>query len=222
MKFPYTPAAVIFDMDGLLFDTEALYRRAYLKVANEKGYDLTPYIDLLVGRTWVKSRELLLETFGPQFPADDFMSSMVEDFKRLETTDLTVKPGAYELIDTLDNLRMPKAIATSSAHQTVQRHLKSHKLEGRFQEIVASGDYIDSKPAPDPFLRAAERLGIEPCKCIALEDSRNGVLSAATAKMMTIMVPDLYQPTDELKRLCLFVAKDLHEVREAVLSNSFG
>jgi len=93
-----------------------------------------------------------------------------------------------------------------------------HNLMGRFQEIVGHGDYKRGKPAPDPFLKAAERLGVEPHLCLALEDSHNGVRSASSAGMMTIMVPDLLEPTDEIRGLCTFVVRDLHEVRSLILA----
>jgi beta-phosphoglucomutase-like phosphatase (HAD superfamily) len=87
----------------------------------------------------------------------------------------------------------------------------------RFDEIICRSDYEKGKPAPDPFLKAAERLGVEPRLCLALEDSHIGVRSASAAGMMTVMVPDLLEPTDELRNLCAFVACDLQEVRSAVL-----
>src|SRR5215510_5372713 len=105
----------------------------------------------------------------------------------LAATRLSLKPGAIELLDTLDDLRLPRAIATSSSHQTVQHHLTAHNLVGRFHEIVGHGDYAGGKPAPDPFLKAAERLGVEPRLCLALEDSHSGVRSACSAGMMTVM-----------------------------------
>jgi len=87
---------------------------------------------------------------------------------------------------------------------------------GRFDEIVAHGDYGTGKPAPEPFLKAAEQLGVEPRLCLALEDSHNGVRSASSAGMMTIMVPDLLEPTEEIRRLCTLVVRDLHEVRRLI------
>ena len=81
---------------------------------------------------------------------------------------------------------------------------------------MGNGDYTKGKPEPDPFVKAAERLGIEPHLCLALEDSHNGVLSASSAGMMTIMVPDLLEPTDEISRLCVLVAIDLHEVCQLI------
>jgi beta-phosphoglucomutase-like phosphatase (HAD superfamily) len=207
-------------MDGLLFDTESIYQRAALAAATDGGHNVTSAISLMIGLPWDQSRNLLLDHYGADFPVDTFIAAMVRHFDGMAATDLTVKSGAIELLDVLDELRLPRAIATSSAHGTVQRHLNAHNLGERFHHIVAHGDYAASKPAPDPFLKAAERLGVEPRLCLALEDSHNGVRSAASAGMMTVMVPDLLEPTDEIRLLCAFVARDLHEVRRSILSGT--
>jgi beta-phosphoglucomutase-like phosphatase (HAD superfamily) len=94
----------------------------------------------------------------------------------------------------------------------VKHHLAAHDLAHRFHEIVAAGDYARSKPAPDPFLKAAERLGVDPRNCLALEDSFNGVRSASAAGMMAVMVPDLLQPTEEIRDLCALVVGSLHDI----------
>jgi HAD superfamily hydrolase (TIGR01509 family) len=132
-------------------------------------------------------------------------------------TRLELKPGALELLDTLDEMRLPRAIATSSSHRTVERHLTAHGLSGRFDVIVGHGDCENGKPAPDPFLKAAERLGIEPTLCLALEDSHNGVRSASAAGMMSLMVPDLLEPTEEIRGLCTLIVPNLHEVRHLIV-----
>jgi HAD superfamily hydrolase (TIGR01509 family) len=220
MKLPHTPAAVVFDMDGLLFDTEALYQEASVVAATEGGHDVTSGIlNRTIGLPWPQTRSLLIDHFGDTFPADEFISAWVRHFDLMASTRLSLKPGATELLDALDDLRLPRAIATSSSHQTVQHHLTAHNLAGRFHEIVGHGDYASGKPAPDPFLKAAERLGVEPRLCLALEDSHNGVRSASSAGMITIMVPDLLEPTDEIRGLCTFVARDLHEVRSLILGS---
>ena len=219
MKLPRMPEAVVFDMDGLLFDTEVLYQEAIQLAAAEGGHEVA--IDVFnrtVGLPWAQSRALLLSHFGETFPVDEFQETWVRHFWVIAETRLTLKLGALELIDTLDQFRIPRAIATSSSRRTVERHLTAHNLMGRFAEIVGHGDYERGKPAPDPFLKAAERLGVEPHLCLALEDSHNGVRSASSAGMMTIMVPDLLEPTDEIRGLCTFVARDLHGVRRAVLA----
>ena len=92
-------------------------------------------------------------------------------------------------------------------------------LADRFDAIVGRGDYETGKPAPDPFLEAAKRLKVEPRLCLALEDSHNGVRSASSAGMMTVMVPDLLEPTDEIRALCALVADDLHDVRRLILQS---
>ena len=213
------PAAIVFDMDGLLFDTETLYQEAALLAAAEGGHRATADIFFqLIGVPWARGRELLLGHFGDDFPVDDFVTVWVQHFEAIAETRLALKPGVVELLDLLDALRLPRAIATSSSHRTVARHLDAGGLAGRFDAIVGAGDYAQGKPAPDPFLTAAGRLGVEPRQCLALEDSHNGVRSAAAAGMMTIMVPDLLAPTDDIRRLCVAIADDLHEVRRLILA----
>lgn len=218
MKLSHKPAAVVFDMDGLLFDTEALYQEAFTQAASEKGYDMPLAVfHGMVGHPWPVNRVQLLDHYGPTFPVDEFGAAVRRHFIAAADTRLRLKPGALELLGLLDELRLPRAIATSSRHDTVQHHLAAHALHGRFHAVVAQGDYAAGKPAPDPYLKAAERLGVEPRLCLALEDSYAGVRSASSAGMTTIMVPDLLQPTNEVRRLCAYVATDLHEVRGLIL-----
>jgi HAD superfamily hydrolase (TIGR01509 family) len=219
MKLPRAPTAIVFDMDGLLFDTEALYQEAIILAAAEGGHDVSSGVfSQTIGLPWPQSRACLLAHFGPSFPVEEFVATWVRHFEVIAATRLAIKPGAIELLDTLDDLGLPRAIATSSARETVEHHLQFHDLTGRFHHIVGHGDYAVGKPAPDPFLKAAARLGVEPRSCLALEDSHNGVRSAAAACMMTVMVPDLLEPTDEIRGLCTFVARDLHEVRHLLLA----
>jgi beta-phosphoglucomutase-like phosphatase (HAD superfamily) len=161
---------------------------------------------------------LLLSHFGETFAVDEFQAAWSRHFWVIAETRLTLKTGVLELLDTLDQFRVPRAIATSSSRQTVERHLIASNLTGRFDAIVGRGDYAAGKPAPDPFLKAAKLLGVEPPHCLALEDSYNGVRSASSAGMVTIMVPDLLEPTDEIQGLCTFVVRDLHEVRSLLLA----
>lgn len=207
------PAAVIFDMDGLLFDSEAIYRDAILAAAGELGHAFTSADFLkLVGTPWATNRLVVQAHIGAAHDVDLFHATWMRHY-HLGKARLAMKAGAVELLDRLDELRIPRAICTSSSRGEVQHNLELHALTSRFDAIVASGDYARSKPAPDPFLRAAEVLGVHPAECLALEDSHNGVRAAAAAGMHTIMVPDLLPETDEIKSLCRLVAKDLHSVR---------
>lgn len=219
MTLPRRPEAVIFDLDGLLFDTEQLYQDAIMAAAVDLGHDMTPAIfRTMIGRPLAQTRAFLLETYGSSFPVDELLAAWHRHFAVIVETRLAVKPGVHELLDALDALALPRGIATSSSHRTVQHHLGAHDLSGRFHQIVASGDYAAGKPAPDPYLLAAKRIGVDPKLCLALEDSHNGVRSAAAAGMMTIMVPDLLEATDDIRALCIFVVHDLHAVRRLVVA----
>ena len=207
------PAAFIFDMDGLLFDSEALYRDAIMAAAVDLGHSFKVGDFLkLVGRPWSANRLALQEHIGPGEDVECFKSAWHARYRSMRSL-LTLKPGAVELLDRIDYLGLPKAICTSSSHEDVEHNLDLHGLTGRFTTVVAAGDYLHGKPAPDPFLRAAEALGVAPEDCLALEDSYNGVRSASAAGMRTIMVPDLLPATDEIRLICYAVAADLHEVR---------
>lgn len=212
--------AVVFDMDGLLFDTEKLHARAALAAAKEVGCELTMDVfHRFLGTT--EARRILQAHYGDSYPFDELRAAWGRQFKVLAETELELKPGALNLLDLLDELGLPRAIATSSSHNTVRHHLAAHDLAQRFHVVVAAGDYTASKPAPDPFLRAAERLAVAPSDCLALEDSHNGIRSASAAGMMAVMVPDLIEPTAEIERLCC-VVPSLHDVRELILSSRRG
>lgn len=213
MKLPRQPAAVIFDMDGLLFDSERLYGQAVLTAAAEVGCPMSHDIFLqLVGRSREVNHAFLLAHYGQDYPLEALIATWGRHFRELAAVGLPLKPGAIELLDMLDDLGLPRAIATSSTRGTVDANLLLHSLTDRFHGVVAHGDYANGKPAPDPFLKAAERLGVEPALCLALEDSHNGVRSASAAGMMAVMVPDLIPATEEIQGLCALVVDDLHAV----------
>jgi beta-phosphoglucomutase-like phosphatase (HAD superfamily) len=160
-------------MDGLLFDTETLYHEAIMAVATECGHEMTLVLfQRMLRGVWQNNRTLLLDHYGATFPVDAFRTAWIRHFDLIAETRLASKPGASELLDTLDELRLPKAIATSSSPHSVEHHLAAHKLTGRFDAIVAHGDY-----------------------------ALNGIRSASSAAMMTLMVPDLLAPTDEIRAL---------------------
>lgn len=212
---PRRPEAVIFDLDGVLFDTERLYQQAAPLACADLGYVMPAgVIDRTVGLSWPGVRALFVDTFGPAFPLDGFVAGWTRRFDELAAMQLRTKPGVHELVRVLDELAIPRAIATGSFRASVEHHLSMHALADGFHVIVAHGDCPAGKPAPDPFLTAAGLLGVEPTRCLAVEDSHNGVRSAAAAGMMTVMVPDLMPPTDEMRALCAHVAEDLHEVAD--------
>ena len=219
MKLPRYPAAVVFDMDGLIFDTEILYRESVFAAAAEGGHEFTEEIhQRMLGCPWSVIRGQLLDHYGEDFPIETFRESWHSQFRAMAEERLALKTGVIELLDELDRLNIPRAIATSSFRDNAEHHLDKHGIRHRFDYIVTQGDYAAGKPAPDPYLKAAELLKIEPAQCLALEDSHNGIRSASSAGMMAVMVPDLLSPNDEMHRLCAAIADDLHHVRSLVLA----
>jgi HAD superfamily hydrolase (TIGR01509 family) len=214
MLLPRPVKAVVFDMDGLLVDTEVLYCDALAAQAAAMGYELgMDVLKRMIGHSWAGSTAVLKAHFGDAFDTDALREGSIVRFYELAEGGIALKAGVREVLDVLVERGIPRAIATSSRRTEVEHHIGHHGLLDRFQAIVASGDYPRPKPNPDPYLIAAERLGVGPADCLALEDSHNGVRAASSAGMMTIMVPDLLDPTEEMQTLCVRIAHDLHEVR---------
>jgi HAD superfamily hydrolase (TIGR01509 family) len=210
---PRRPAAVVFDMDGVLIDTETIYRDAIVAAGAAQGVSVPAAVYLgIVGMPSAASRLYVAERL-PGIDIDRLWDDARRRFQAAADRGVALKPGVVGVLDRLDALGLPRAVATSSRRATVEHHLgHQHGLLGRFSAIVAREDYAAGKPAPDPFLAAAAALGVAPAACLALEDSRNGIRSAAAAGLMTVMVPDLIAPDAADRALLVAVARDLDEV----------
>jgi HAD superfamily hydrolase (TIGR01509 family) len=214
MALPRPVKAVIFDMDGLLIDSEVVYTEALIAEALAQGFEMPlSLVKQMIGHAWAGSQVLLTQHFGPDFDTDGYRDRVVDRFYALNEAGVALKAGVLEILDHLDALGLPRAVATSGRRIDVEHHLSGHDLMPRFHAILAYGDYPRPKPHPDPYLHAAAALGVDPADCLALEDSHNGVRAAAAAGMMTVMVPDMLDPTEEMRSLCVRIAADLHEVR---------
>ena len=215
MTLPHGVEAVVFDMDGLLVDTEALIRDLTMELAPRFGAQLPHEVFVrMVGLPVPESNAVARAHFGADYPLDALWAAVDERLFAACEVGVALKTGVVELLDHLEALRIPRAIATSSSHASVRRTLGPSGILPRFDAVIAAGDYARGKPNPDPFLAAAARLGARPTRCLALEDSHNGVRAAHAAGMMTVMVPDLLEATDEMRAKCLAIAESLHDVRE--------
>lgn len=214
MALPRTPKAVVFDMDGLLVDTETVVFRAMQHAAGGVGGEM-PFATFqrMVGLQHAHSDLILIEHFGEGFDLDAWQVVVSAHFREQLAAGIALKTGAVEILDQLDVLGLPRAIATSSSLESVRASLGPHSLIDRFDALITRDVQTRGKPHPEPFLRAAEALGVDPADCLALEDSHNGVRSASSAGMMTVMVPDMLDATEEMETLCVRIAQDLHEVR---------
>lgn len=210
---PFLPQAVVFDMDGLLIESERLYRDSFLAASEEGGHGMkVETYQKVCGSPWDVITGTIFADYGADFPIDSFRDAWLRHLGVMMAEGVALKPGVVDILDLLDRLDIRRAIATSSRHDSVTRHLGPHDLLRRFDTIVARGDYTEPKPAPMPYLTAARRLSLDPGRCLALEDSYSGVRSASSAGMMTIMVPDVAPPTEEMREKCITVASDLHAV----------
>jgi len=212
---PLPVEAVIFDMDGLLLDSERLYRKAILESAAHMGFDFPDdFYATLVGIPG-KDCELLIQSrFGADFPMPSFRATCRGRLDLLFDAGVPLKPGAAELLDYLEARGLPRAVATSTGRRTAEGHLRRAQVLHRFDAVITRDETAHGKPHPDPFLKAAAKLGVRPQHCLALEDSHNGIRSAHAAGTMTVMVPDLIDITEELRGLCVAVVRDLHDVRD--------
>lgn len=213
MTLPRRPRAVIFDLDGLLIDSESMIRDAMIAVSPRfgKAVDL-PFFLSLVGKTRPHNDGLLKAYFGDDLVIDDFHAAVRAHIEAEGRAGAALKTGVAEILDALDAARLPRAIATSSGHDWVDRHLTLHGIGARFNAIIARGDYVNSKPHPEPYLTAARVLDVAAEDCLALEDSYSGVRAGHAAGMMTIMIPDLLVPTDEMRARTIRIVDTLHDV----------
>jgi HAD superfamily hydrolase (TIGR01509 family) len=206
----------VFDLDGTLIDSEALVLDAYMAAADAHRTSFTRDQFLtLVGHNRETSEQRMREYFGADFPIETFYASVGA---HIGDRAAPLKPGAAELLDRLDALRLPYALATSSGPGWVDKHFVAHKLGHRFRHVVTRDDVTNGKPHPEPYLKASAALGHAPTDTLAVEDSPTGVRSAHAAGLMTVMVPDLIQPDDNTRSRTLHVAGSLSEVL-AMLDN---
>ena len=212
------PRAVIFDMDGLLLDTETLAARAWRACAAAQGVDFDDALALrLVGRNFADCSSLVRSHYPHPYPADAVLGGWHAAYDEIVARDgIALKAGVHEVLDWLDEVQLPRAVATSTRRARAEAKLADAGLLQRFHALVGGDEVRHGKPAPDLPLEAARRIGAAPAECVVLEDSEPGVRAALAAGMGVFMVPDLVEPPAELIGAGVHVARSLHEVREVL------
>jgi HAD superfamily hydrolase (TIGR01509 family) len=207
--------AVIFDMDGLMLDSQRIATTALKNAVSHYGYLLNDEANLqLVGRNRRDSNEILRSIFGLKFPIDPIREYARQLFYEYVKDDgIPIKTGLLKLLDFLDKKNMSTAVATSTNRDDCIANLDKCDLTRRFKIIVCGDEVAVGKPEPDLFLKASELLQVAPKFCIVLEDSNAGIRAAQAAGMIPIMVPDLIEPTAEIKSLAHIVVPSLNEAR---------
>jgi beta-phosphoglucomutase-like phosphatase (HAD superfamily) len=170
----------------------------------------------LVGRSNSDGEAILLNAFGDRFSLPQFRKRWAQCWhEHVQKHGITLKPGLSELLDLLDEHHIPKAVATSTSWDEAM--LSLGELVRSFDSIVTGDQVRRGKPAPDIYLLTATRLQVSAQGCLVLEDSEAGAQAACSARMMTIMVPDLKQPSEEMTAQVFGVCSSLHEVRELLM-----
>ena len=201
MKTPIT--AVIFDMDGVLFDTERMYMECWREAAEPRGLKNVDEISkACIGRTLQGTKEVF-EAAKAEQGIDVSFEELHEDCsrrfqKKEEREGLPEKPGVHEILEYLKENEVPVALASSTRKAAVMEHLNRAGITGYFQKIVCGDMVAHGKPAPDMYVKACEERGVKPEQAMAVEDSFNGIRSAHAAGLFTVMVPDQLPPTEEI------------------------
>jgi HAD superfamily hydrolase (TIGR01509 family) len=211
--------AAVFDMDGLMVDTESIYQWAWREAIQQLGYTISEAaMRATTGRRMADCYAILRGEVDDSFPMPAFLDLWPRLWHdHVSTHGINQKPGLAALLDLLDARQIPKAVATSSEQAEALFTLEKAGLLHRFSIIVSGDQIVNGKPAPDIFRRAAERLTVAPDHCMAFEDSEAGVMAATSAGMVTIMVPEI-EPIPEVVARAYRVYPSLHEAVTLVQS----
>ena len=209
--------AVIFDLDGTLTDTEKFYQKAWPQALEHYGYKCEPWMPLelrSLGRPFAPLK--FKEWFGEDFDYDrvrSYRKKLIEEYLK---PGIPLKPGAVEILDFLRESGITVAMATANDIERTKRYLGRIGLLDKFDRIICADMVKHGKPAPDIYSYACESLGLEPGQTIAVEDSPNGVRSAAAAGCKTVMIPDLTEPDEELGKLLYARIDRLNDLKELI------
>ncbi len=209
--------AVIFDMDGVLIDTEKHYNAAWCEAARMAGFENFQREHALMLRSCDArlASEMMKDIFGESFDyyaIREIRRSLVAE--RLDKYGLEKKPGIDEILAFLHERKIKAAVATATPIELTLQHLEKIGVRDQFDKIVSAKQVPNGKPAPDVYLFACEQIGESPSDCIAVEDSPNGIKSAYAAGCKPVMVPDLTQPDEEIRPILYAVVDTLADIKE--------
>ncbi|MDT2601508.1 HAD family phosphatase [Enterococcus hulanensis] len=209
---------IIFDMDGLLFDTESIYCEANLVVADKYDIPFTKdtyarFIGISDEEVWAELHKMYAD-HGEETVQKFIDESWGMAHDRFKTGEVDLKPGVHELLAYLEEKEIPRVLASSNVRPVIEILLEHAGIRDKFSDIISAEDVKFAKPDPEIFVIAAERLGMSSEDCLVLEDSKNGILAAEGAGVPVVMVPDIVPPTAELREKTEAVFTSLHDVIE--------
>ena len=213
--------AVIFDMDGVLIDTERISFKSFQEVFKKYSYEMDERFYLtMIGRNVKSIRGLMENEYGTSFPFDEIYEQKVNLCREIISRDgVIMKEGVHELIDYLIKENYKIAVATSTSRMRAVQLLEEIGVKEKVNFVICGDQVENSKPDPEIFLKAAKGLGVEPEKCIVIEDSDAGITAAHAAKMIGINVPDMKILDDETKKLAFNICESLLDVKKYLENN---
>lgn len=205
---------VAFDMDGLIFDSEKIYKTACMQTAESFSLSLTDdFYKQLIGTPVARGREIFKAEFGEDFPIDDFQAGWKANRLAIVKNDgMEFKPGFESLFAHLKSLSMPIALVTASFASDVRLNFGDSHIVSQLDCIITNDDPYPSKPAPDKYLAAAKHLGISASHMLVCEDSNTGMQAAINAKTIAVMVPDLLPPSEDVKNRASKIVESLSQL----------
>lgn len=211
--------AIIFDMDGVIFDTEMVYLKVWSKVFEKYGYKMTKeiYISVLgTGRENVK--KVFVNNYGSNLPIDDMYKEKDENLAKEIEKGVALKAGAYEILKYLKENDFKIALATSAISKRAFKQLKQANIYKFFDAVVCRDEVEKTKPNPDIFLKAADKLNVNKSECIVIEDSSAGIKAAFNAGMIPIHVIDLKDADSDILEMAYKSFNNLNDVKNELIS----
>lgn len=209
----YSPRAVLFDMDGTVFDTERIGVEAWQFVGKQLKLPITETLAMsCIGFTEVMTKEMLFQAVGPfdyELAAEHYRWFIT---RYVTEHGVPIKKGLLQLLEFSEAAGIAKALATSSHAEIVQYYLESAHLEGRFDYVITGEQVSHGKPDPEIFVKAAGHLGVKPDECLVLEDSACGIQAASAAGMRVVFIPDLTAPDQNTLSKAFCQVESLQEV----------
>ena len=211
--------SIVFDMDGVLVDSERLVLRAWECVGRDLGLEgLHELFFRCIGTTHASTQKLFAAIYGDRIDYQSFRDHTRVYYMQFTKDGVPLKPGVMELLRWLKEQGWRTGLASSSREANVRRNMEVTGMGPYFDTLVCGDMLTASKPAPDIYLRACAELNVEPSSAYAVEDSRNGILSASAAGMKALLVPDMVQPDELMRSRASAVLPDLLAVRDYLAS----
>jgi len=208
--------AVLFDLDGVIFDTEIVYLDIWTKIFQSYEHKMTKEVYISVmGRGRNNVIKTFLDVYGHDLPIIQMYKEKDENLAQIiEKGQIPMKVGAKEILKFFKENKYKVALATSAKRDRAIKQLKMANIEDVFDIIVCGDEVINAKPDPEIFLKAAEKLSINPKNCIVIEDSPAGIKAAYNAKMVGIHVEDLKKADEEILKYCHKSFKNLLDIKQ--------